>query len=93
MVTKESSEGPLLSTASQLLTGIAAAASLNCRTCLETLVPKALEQGVLPEEILEVFSIVSGVRERAVLPPGDLAALLGPEAPTGTKACCDPGGK
>ncbi len=86
-------EDPMLSSNSRLLTAIAAADSLNCRPCLETLIPKALEQGVLPEEIQEVFSIVSAVRERAVLPSGVLATLLGQAAPVEAKACCDSGGK
>ncbi len=97
MITNEgdgrNTEDSMLSSDSRLLTAIAAAASLNCRPCLETLIPKALEQGILPEEIREIFSVVSAVRERAALPPGVLATLLGQDEPTGAKACCDSGGK
>lgn len=89
---KESNnEESMLSTKSRLLTAIAAAASLNCESCLETLIPQALKQGVLPEEISEVFSIVTDIRDKAIIPTRDLAArLLELEThETAEQTCCD----
>ena len=81
---------PMLSTNTRLLVAIAGAVSLNCKPCLETLVPAALRYGIVPEEIEEVVSIVTEVRENVSKFTHDLAArLLGWETIEEPKqACC-----
>jgi AhpD family alkylhydroperoxidase len=73
-----------------LLVAIAGAVSLNCKPCLETLVPTALRHGIVPEEIAEVVSIVTEVRESVSTFTCDLIAkLLGWETMEKSKqACC-----
>ncbi len=55
----------MLSHNTRLLVAIAGALSLNCQSCLETLIPAALQYGVEPEEITEVTSMVVELRENA----------------------------
>ena len=80
----------MLSTNTRLLVAIAGAASLNCTPCLYTLLPTALRHGIVPEEIAEVVSIVTEVRESASNFARDLTAkLLGWETMEEPKqACC-----
>jgi hypothetical protein len=81
---------PMLSTNTRLLVAIAGAVSLNCKPCLETLVPAALRYGIVPEEIAEVVSIVTEVRENVSTFTRDLITkLLGWETMEEPKqACC-----
>ncbi len=81
---------PMLSTNTRLLVAIAGAVSLNRNLCLETLVPAALRHGIVPEEIAEVVSIVTEVRENVSTFTRDLVAkLLGWETIEEQKqACC-----
>ncbi len=81
---------PMLSTNTRLLVAIAGAVSLNCKPCMETLVPTALRHGIVPEEIAEAVSIVAEVRENASMFTRDLVAkLLGWETMEEPKqACC-----
>lgn len=67
---------PMLSTNTRLLVAIAGAASLNCKPCLETLVPTALRYGIVPEEIAEVISMVTEVRENVSMFTRDLLVKL-----------------
>ena len=67
---------PMLSTNTRLLVAIAGAVSLNCKPCLETLVPTALRYGIVPEEIAEVVSIVTEVRENVSTFTRDLITKL-----------------
>lgn len=67
---------PMLSTNTRLLVAIAGAVSLNCKPCLETLVPTALRHGTVPEEIAEVVSIVTEVRENVSTFTRDLITKL-----------------
>ncbi len=87
---KEWNKEPMLSTNTRLLVAIAGAVSLNCKPCLETLVPTALRHGIEPEEIAEVVSIVKEVRENVSTFTSDLVAkLLGWESMEEAKqACC-----
>ncbi len=80
----------MLSINTRLLVAIAGAVSLNCKPCLETLVPTALRHGIVPEEIAEVVSIVTEVRENVSTFTRDLIAkLLGWETMGESKqACC-----
>ncbi len=82
----------MLSPSTRLLVAIAGAVSLNCKPCLETLIPAARQYGIEPEEIAEVVSTVAEVRENVFQFTSDLVTqLLGTE--TGKKAqsaCCGP---
>jgi hypothetical protein len=88
---KEWNKEPMLSTNTRLLVAIAGAVSLNCKPCLETLVPTALGHGIVVEEIAEVVSIVTEVRENVSSFTRDLTAkLLGWETIEEPKqACCE----
>ncbi len=81
---------PMLSTNTRLLVAIAGAVSLNCKSCLETLIPTARRHGIEPEEIAEVVSIVKEVRENVSALTHDLVTkLLGREIMEKSKqACC-----
>ncbi len=81
---------PMLSTNTRLLVAIAGAVSLNCQPCIEILVPTALRHGIVPEEIAEVTSIVTEVRENVSSFTHDLVAkLLGWESiKEANEACC-----
>ncbi len=76
---------PMLSATTRLLVAIAGAVSLNCKPCLEALIPAALQQGILPEEIAEVVCTVTEVRENVSTFTRDLIThLLGTD--TGEKS-------
>ncbi len=81
---------PMLSTNTRLLVAIAGARSLNCKPCLEILVLAALRHGIVVEEIAEVVSIVTEVRENVSNITRDMVAkLLGWETIEEPKqACC-----
>ncbi len=82
----------MLSTTTRLLVAIASAVSLNCKPCLETLVPAALERGVLPEEIDEIVSTVAEGRERvSKLTLDVVTGLTGSENEENSRStCCGP---
>ncbi len=82
----------VLSPSTRLLVAIAGAVSLNCKPCLETLVPAARQYGIEPEEIAEVVSTVAEVRENVFQFTSDLVTqLLGTETEAKTRAaCCGP---
>ncbi len=82
----------MLSPNTRLLVAIAGAVAMNCKPCLETLVPAAMQYGIEREEIAEVVSTVAEVRENVFRFTNNLVTqLLGPQAEEKSEsACCGP---
>jgi AhpD family alkylhydroperoxidase len=86
---KSNTVQPMLSANTRMLVSIATAISLNCKPCLEALIPAALKHGILPEEISEVFSTVTEVEADVSTFTEDLVGrLLGRETDQGSKQTC-----
>ncbi len=66
----------ILAAPTMSLVAIGAASALNCADCLRHLVPAALKNGILAEEISAALAVVSEIRTRAGALTDDLSAEL-----------------
>jgi alkylhydroperoxidase/carboxymuconolactone decarboxylase family protein YurZ len=84
---------PMLPTNTRLLVAIGAAVCMNCQLCLEHLIPSAFAHGIESEEITEVVTLATEVRENALrFTLAIVARLKGPEAAEWREqVCCRPG--
>ncbi len=67
------------------LVAIGAASALNCADCLRHLVPAALKNGILAEEISAALAVVSEIRTRSGVMTDDLSAVLVPRVQARSK--------
>ena len=58
------------------LVAIGAAAALNCHLCLRHLIPAALKNGILAEELTAALAIAREVRTRAGAMTDDISSTL-----------------
>jgi len=80
----------ILAPTAKSLIAIGAAAALNCRPCLNHLIPAAVQNGVLEEEIEAAISMVEQIRRHAAGFTDKLVTdLLRPDEYRGPKG--DPG--
>ncbi len=63
----------ILAATTRSLVAIGAAAALNCHVCLRHLIPAALNNGILAEEVTGALAVAREIRARA----GDLTDELG----------------
>jgi len=66
----------ILAAPTQSLVAIGAAAALNCHICLRHLIPSALNNGILAEEVSAALTIASEIRTRADTMTDSLSATL-----------------
>lgn len=55
----------ILASTTRSLVAIGAAAALNCHACLRRLIPAALNNGILAEEVTAALAVARGIRTRA----------------------------
>jgi alkylhydroperoxidase/carboxymuconolactone decarboxylase family protein YurZ len=78
----------ILAAPTRSLVAIGAASALNCARCLRHLIPAALENGILPEEVAAALAVAREVRTRTGASTDNLAAALimgGETSPDGTE--------
>ena len=66
----------ILAAPTRSLVAIGAASALNCADCLRHLIPAALKNGILAEEISAALAVVSEIRTRSSAMTDDLSAVL-----------------
>ena len=76
LVRSQGAISDILAPNTRSLVAIAAAAGVNCHPCLRYLIPAALQQGVLEEEIEAALAVAEGIRGRAAKMTHDLAVTL-----------------
>ncbi|MEE9202134.1 MAG: carboxymuconolactone decarboxylase family protein [Dehalococcoidia bacterium] len=76
LVQSEGVASDILAPNTRSLVAIAAAASANCHPCLRYLIPAALRQGVLEEEIGATLALAEEIKGRASKMTHDLAVTL-----------------
>lgn len=55
----------ILAPTTRVLVAIAAAAAVNCHTCLRHLIPAALENGILQDEVTATVALTRTIRHQA----------------------------
>ncbi len=55
----------ILAPTTRVLVAIAAAAAVNCHPCLRHLIPAALENGILQEEVTATIALARTIKNRA----------------------------
>ena len=81
----------ILAATTRSLVAIGAAAALNCHVCLRHLIPAALNNGILAEEVAGALGVAQEIRARAGAMTDELGAALVERRPTGTGPatnCC-----
>jgi hypothetical protein len=88
----------ILAATTKSLVAIGAAAALNCHVCLRRLVPIALNNGILEEEVAAAIAVVREIRTVANESTDNLgnALVIGGEpvqdnAEPGPRCCCEEG--
>ncbi len=76
LVRSEGATSDMLAPNTRSLVAIAAAAGVNCHPCLRYLIPAALRQGVLEEEIGATLALAEEIKGRAAKMTHDLAVTL-----------------
>ncbi len=66
----------ILAATTKSLVAIGAAAALNCHVCLRHLVPTALNNGILAEEVAGALAVAREIRRHAVAMTDDLSTVL-----------------
>ncbi|MDP6451720.1 MAG: carboxymuconolactone decarboxylase family protein [SAR202 cluster bacterium] len=66
----------ILAVPTKALVEIGAAAALNCHTCLHHLIPAALNNGILAEEVSAALAVAGEIRTRAAAVTDSLGATL-----------------
>ncbi len=66
----------ILAAPTRILVAIGAAAALNCADCLRQLIPAALKNGILAEEISAALAVVSEIRTWSGAMTNDLNTVL-----------------
>ncbi len=66
----------VLAAMTKSLVAIGAAAALNCHVCLRHLIPAALNNGILPEEVTAALAVAREIRTRAGGLTDDYASAL-----------------
>jgi hypothetical protein len=66
----------ILAATTTSLVAIGAAAALNCQVCLRHLVPTALNNGILAEEVAGALAVAREIRTRACALTDDLSTAL-----------------
>ncbi len=66
----------ILAATTTSLVAIGAAAALNCHVCLRHLVPTALNNGILAEEVAGAVAVAKEIRSHAVAMTDDLSTML-----------------
>ncbi len=66
----------ILAAPTRSLVAIGAASALNCADCLRHLIPAALKNGILAEEISAALAVVSEIRTWSGGMTADLSAVL-----------------
>ncbi len=66
----------ILAATTKSLVAIGAAAALNCHVCLRHLVPAALNNGILAEEVAGALAVAREIRTRAGAMTDDLSTAL-----------------
>ncbi len=81
----------ILAVTTRSLVAIGAAAALNCHVCLRHLIPAALNNGILAEEVTGALAVAREIRARAGALTDKLSATLVERGPNGTGPatnCC-----
>ncbi len=85
----------ILAAPTKCLVAIGAAAAVNCHVCLRRLIPTALNNGILAEEVAAALAVGREIRTRAGALTDDISSALikrgGATPPTGTgpaTRCC-----
>ena len=66
----------VLAATTKCLVAIGVAAALNCHACLRHLIPAALNNGILAEEVAAALAVAGAMRTRTGALSDDLGALL-----------------
>ena len=66
----------ILAVPTKTLVAISAAAALNCHACLRRLIPTALNNGILAEEVSAAIAIAREIRTRAATMTDSLGTTL-----------------
>ncbi len=81
----------ILAATTRSLVAIGVAAALNCHVCLRHLIPAALNNGILAEEVTGALAVAREVRARAGALTDELSTTLVECGPSGTGPatnCC-----
>ncbi len=81
----------ILAATTKSLVAIGAAAALNCHVCLRHLIPAALNNGALAEEVTDALAVAREIRVRAGALTDKLSTTLVERGPNGTgpaTSCC-----